>query len=204
MKSKVLATFAFALVVCLALTSGAQAASSSSVYVYLYDSGEATADASCDWYAKVDQPSFILADNETALVLDVLMVAHNGTGTIADGNYTVVVTISDGTVTISDNVTIDTAAALSGNITFTAVALATLSETGAGTVTYALQNSTAVELDSYVWEDVTIDADQTTGALYGVIPVVISLLAITMVFGAIGGVFGKIGNLGKIGGRRKK
>ncbi|MFA5336605.1 MAG: hypothetical protein WC324_06775, partial [Candidatus Omnitrophota bacterium] len=61
MKGKVLAAFAFALVAVLALTPGAQAASSSGAYVYLYDSGEDIADASCDWYAKVDQPSFILA-----------------------------------------------------------------------------------------------------------------------------------------------
>lgn len=203
MKGKVLAAFAFALVAVLALTPGAQAASSSGAYVYLYDSGEAAADASCDWYAKVDQPSFILADNATDLVIDVLMVAHNGTGSIADGNYTVALTITDGTVTLTDDVDIDTAVALTGNITFTAAALATLAETGAGTVTYSLLNATAVELDSYIWEDVTIDADQTTGALYAIIPIVISLLAVTMVFGAIGGVFSKIGTM-KIGGRRKK
>jgi hypothetical protein len=201
---KIIAAFAFALVACLALTPGAQAASSSSVYVYLYDSGEAAADASCDWYAKVDQPSFILRDGETDLVLDVLMVAHNGTGAIADGTYTVAVTISDGTTTITDDVDINTAVALTGNITFTAASLATLAETGTGTVTYSLLNATDAELDSYVWEDVAIDANPVSGALFGIVPVVVSLLALTMVIGVLGGMMGKLGSLGKIGGRRKK
>jgi len=203
MKGKVLAAFAFALVAVLALTPGAQAASSSGAYVYLYDSGEDIADASCDWYAKVDQPSFILADNSTDLVIDVLMVAYNGTGAIADATYTVNLTITDGTTSLTDEVDINTAVALAGNITFTAADLATLAETGAGTVTYSLLNSTDAELDSYIWEDVTINANATSGALYAIIPIVVSLLAVTMVFGAIGGVFGKIGNM-RIGGRKKK
>lgn len=204
MKHKIIAAFALMLVACLALTPGAQAASSSSVYVYLYDSGEAAADASCDWYAKVDQPSFILRDGETDLVLDVLMVAHNGTGAIADGNYTVAVTISDGTTTITDDVNITTSVAKTGNITFTAASLATLAETGAGTVTYRLLNATDVQLDSYVWENVAIDDDAVAGSLFGIVPVVVSLLALTMVIGVLGGMMGKLGSLGKIGGRKKK
>jgi hypothetical protein len=131
------------------------------------------------------------------------MVAYNGTGAIADATYTVNLTITDGTTSLTDEVDINTAVALAGNITFTAADLATLAETGAGTVTYSLLNSTDAELDSYIWEDVTINANATSGALYAIIPIVVSLLAVTMVFGAIGGVFGKIGNM-RIGGRKKK
>lgn len=202
MRKQIIAALALMLMFSLCLASPAQAASSSGNYVYLYDNGGEVPNATCDWYAKVSQPMFVLADNETDLVLAVTMVFYNGTGAGADGAYVVEVVITDGTTTLTENVTITTSVALTGNITFTAASLATLVDTDNGTVTYTLQDATYVELDSYVWDQVTINADQAIGALYSIIPMIISLLSLTLVVSILGGAFGKL-NVG-IGGKRKK
>jgi hypothetical protein len=186
----------------LCLAPPAQAASSSGNYVYLYDNGGEVPNATCDWYAKVTQPMYVLSDGETDLVLAVTMVFYNGTGAGADGTYVVEVAISDGTTTVTENVSIATAVALTGNITFAAADLATLVDSTNGTVTYTLQDATYVELDSYVWDQVTINANQAIGALYSVIPVIISLFSLTLVISVLGGAFGKL-NVG-VGGKRKK
>lgn len=202
MRKQIIAALALLLMFSLCLAQPAQAASSSGTYVYLYDNGAEVPNATCDWYAKVTQPMFVLADNETDLVLAVTMVFYNGTGAGADGTYIVEVAISDGTTTLTQNVSIATAVALTGNITFTAVSLATLVDTDNGTVTYTLQDATYVELDSYVWDQVTINADQAIGALHSVIPMIIGVLSLTMVMSVLGGAFSKL-NFG-VGGKRRK
>ena len=202
MRKQIIAALALMLMFSLCLASPAQAASSSGNYVYLYDNGGEVPNATCDWYAKVTQPMYVLSDGETDLVLAVTMVFYNGTGSGADGTYVVEVAISDGTTTVTENVSIATAVALTGNITFAAADLATLVDSTNGTVTYTLQDATYVELDSYVWDQVTINANQAIGALYSVIPVIISLFSLTLVISVLGGAFGKL-NVG-VGGKRKK
>lgn len=202
MRKQIIAALALMLMFSLCLAPPAQAASSSGNYVYLYDNGGEVPNATCDWYAKVTQPMYVLSDGETDLVLAVTMVFYNGTGAGADGTYVVEVAISDGTTTVTENVSIATAVALTGNITFAAADLATLVDSTNGTVTYTLQDATYVELDSYVWDQVTINANQAIGALYSVIPVIISLFSLTLVISVLGGAFGKL-NVG-VGGKRKK
>ena len=176
--------------VCLA--PGAMAASSSGTSVYLYDNGAAAPNAETDWYAKVDQPLFILRDGSTDLVLDVAMVMHNGSGSATDGTYTIAVTISDGAAEVAQSVTIVTSTATAGQITFTAASLDALADTTAGTVTYTLSQND-IELDSYVWSQVTIDGNQATGSMLGIIPLMVGLFVLIAVFSMIGGVFGKLG-----------
>ena len=166
------------------------AASSSGTSVYLYDNGAAAPNANTDWYAKVDQPLFILRDGSTDLVLDVAMVMHDGSAT--DGTYTIAVTISDGATMVARSVTINTATATAGQITFTAASLDALADTTAGTVTYTLSQNN-IELDSYVWSQVTIDGNQATGSMLGIIPLMVDLFVLIAVFSMIGGVFGKLG-----------
>ena len=176
--------------VCLA--PGAMAASSSGTSVYLYDNGADAPNAETDWYAKVDQPLFVLRDGSTDLVLDVAMVMHNGSGSATDGTYTIAVTISDGATEVAQSVTIVTATATAGQITFTAASLDALADTTAGTVTYTLSQND-IELDSYVWSQVTIDGNQATGSMLGIIPLMVGLFVLIAVFSMIGGVFGKLG-----------
>lgn len=202
MQKGVVAALALILMFSLCLAPTAQASSSSGSYVYLYDNEGEVPNATCDWYAKVTQPMFVLADGETDMVLDVTMVFYNGTGAGTDSTYVVEVVITDGTTTLTENVSIATAVALTGNITFAAADLATLTNTTNGTMTYTLQNSTYVEMDDYVWTAVTIDANQATGALYAILPMIISLFTLTIVLSMLGGAFGKL-NFG-VGGKRKK
>ena len=202
MRKQIIAALAIMLMFSLCLAApAAQASSSSGNYVYLYDNGGEVPNATCDWYAKVTQPMFILSDGETDLVLDVTMVFYNGTGAGADSTFLVEVAITDGTTTVTENVSIATAVALTGNITFAAADLATLTNTTNGTVTYTLSESGS-DLDSYVWDQVTVDADQAIGALYSVIPMIIGVLTLAMVMSVLGGAFSKI-QFGAGGKRRK-
>jgi len=59
-KAKIISALALALVLSVCLAPGAMAASSSGTSVYLYDNGADAPNAETDWYAKVDQPLFIL------------------------------------------------------------------------------------------------------------------------------------------------
>ena len=93
---------------------------------------------------------------------------------------------------VAQSVTIVTATATAGQITFTAASLDALADTTAGTVTYTLSQG-GTELDSYVWSQVTIDGNQATGSMLGIIPLMVDLLVLIAVFGMIGGVFGKLG-----------
>lgn len=201
MRKQIIAALALLLAFSMCLVPPAQAASSSGNYVYLYDNGGEVSNATCDWYAKVTQPMFILSDGETDTVLAVTMVFYNGTGTGTDSTFVVEVAITDGTTTLTENVTIATAVALTGNITFAAADLATLTNTTNGTVTYTL-SETGSDLDSYVWDQVTIDADQAIGALNSVIPMIIGVFSLAIVISALSGAFAKL-NVGMKGKRRK-
>lgn len=199
------AAFALAVVACLVLSPGAQAASTSGVYVQLYDSGKTSPGVTCDWYAKVDQPQYVLTDGKTNLVLDIVMVPYNGTGSLADTVFKVRVTISDGTTTLTQTADINTSAAKAGSVTFTAANLSALTKSDAGGVmTFTLLSAADVQLDTYTWSGVAINDDKVQGALYGIVPIVISILALAMVLGAVGGMFAKLGSFGRVGGRKKK
>lgn len=201
MRKQIIAALALILMFSLCLAPPAQAASSSGSYVYLYDNGAEVPNATCDWYAKVTQPMFVLADGETNLTLAVTMVFYNGTGAGTDSTFVVEVVITDGTTTLTENVSIATAVALTGNITFAAADLATLTNTTNGTMTYTLSESGS-DLDDYVWTEVTIDANQALGALNSILPMIIGLLTLTIVISMLGGAFSKL-NFG-VGGKRRK
>lgn len=177
--------------VCLA--PGAMAASSSGSTIYLYDTGNAAPNATCDWYAKVQTPAYVYTGEN--LTVSAAMVMHNGTGLAADAVYTVAVTISDGTASVTSEVDITTAVAKTGEIAFTDVALAALADTTNGTITLSLLDATDATLDSYVIEGVTINADRASGSVNWFAGVMISMLAVVLVLGALGGLFGKIGGL---------
>lgn len=177
--------------VCLA--PGAMAASSSGSTVYLYDTGNAAPDATCDWYAKVQTPAYVYTGEN--LSVSAAMVMHNGTGLAADAVYTVSVTISDGTASVTSEVNITTAIAKTGEIVFTSVALGALADTTNGTMTVSLLDATDATLDSYIIEGVVIDADRASGSVNWFAGVMISMLAVVLVLGALGGLFGKIGGL---------
>lgn len=180
-------SLALALALCLVLApSGAQAASSTGGQVNLYDTGGSAPNASTDWSAKVDQPMFVLNNGEDDLVLDITMVKHDASA--ANASYVITVVIDDGTTELTGSKTINTASGLTGNITFTAANLATLAETNSATVTYTLALSGST-LDTYVWEDVTIDDDQAMGAFGATIPMLIGVFALMFVFSALGGMF---------------
>jgi len=91
------------------------------------------------------------------------------------------VTISDGAAEVAKSVTIVTATATAGQITFTAASLDALADTTAGTVTYTLSQDDT-ELDSYVWSQVTIDGNQATGSMLGIIPLMVGLFVLIAVF----------------------
>ena len=160
--------------VCLA--PGAMAASSSGSTIYLYDTGNAAPDATCDWYAKVQTPAYVYTGAN--LTIDAAMVMYNGTGLAADAVYTVSVTISDGTASVTSEVDITTAVAKTGEIVFTDVALGALADTTNGTMTISL-----------------LTAADATGSVNWFAGVMISMLAVVLVLGALGGLFGKISGL---------
>lgn len=193
MRTRILSAFALMLALSICLVPGAMAASSSGTSVYLYDTGNAAPDATCDWYTKVAMPPLVYSGE--ALAIDVTMVLHNGTGLAVNGVYTVSVTISDGTTGITSEVDITTATAKTGEIVFTDVALATLADTTAGTMTVSLLDSTDATLDTYVIEGVTINADRASGSVNWFAGLMISMLAVLLVLVALGGLSGKLGGI---------